>query len=64
MAKLGFDFPVTYRIIGEPAPFEIPNPPASYVLDKEGRIVVFEKGITDWYNADVRQLFTQLLEKS
>lgn len=62
MAKLDFDFPVTYRIIGEPAPFEIPDPPASYVLDRNGYIVVNEKGITDWYNSDVRELFTQLLQ--
>lgn len=62
MAKQGFDFPVTYRIIGEPAPFEVPDPPASYVLDKNGEIVVFEKGITDWYNGKVKELFKQLLE--
>ncbi|MDX1314083.1 MAG: TlpA disulfide reductase family protein [Eudoraea sp.] len=62
MAEQGFDFPVTYRIIGEAAPFEVPDPPASYVLDKQGNIVVSEKGITDWYNEGVRQLFTQLLE--
>ena len=63
MSEQGFDFPVTYRIIGEPAPFDVPDPPASYVLDRKGNIVVSENGITDWYNDDVRQLFTELLEK-
>ena len=62
MEKQGFDFPVTYLIIGEPAPLQIPDPPASYVLDRNGQVVVFEKGITDWYNPGVRELFTQLLE--
>ena len=62
MAKQGFNFPVTYRSVGEPAPFEVPDPPASYLLDRNGAIVVFEKGITDWYNQGVRDLFAQLLE--
>ncbi len=61
MDKHGFTFPITYLIIGEQAPFEIPEPPASYVIDKEGRIAVFEQGISDWYNSGVKELLTDLL---
>ena len=62
MEEHDFTFPVTYLIIGEPAPFEIPEPPASYVVDRQGRIAAFEQGITDWYSKGARQLFTKLLQ--
>ena len=62
MLENEFTFPLTYLIIGEEAPFEIPEPPASYIIDKEGRIRVQQDGIADWDNDKVYALLDQLIE--
>jgi len=59
----GFTFPVTYLIIGEPAPFEILEPPASYLLDKDGAIVIREDDIADWDNSKIHDLLDELLKQ-
>ena len=61
MAENGFTFPVTYLIIGEPAPFEIPEPPATYLIDKEGYIRVEQDGIADWDNGKVYDLMDEMI---
>ena len=61
MAEHGFTFPVTYLIIGEPAPVDTSEPPRSYLIDREGRIAVAEKGISDWDTGRVRELLDALL---
>jgi len=61
MAEKKFDFPVTYLIIGERAPFEVLTPPASYLIDKKGRIVIEQKGIADWDNRQVYEIVDSLL---
>lgn len=61
MEKHGFTFPVTYLVIGENAPIDIPEPPASYILDREGKIVVSKKGIADWDNKQITNLLNKLL---
>jgi thiol-disulfide isomerase/thioredoxin len=58
-----FTFPATYQIIGEPAPLEILEPPASYIIDKNGYIVVKEDDIADWDNTEIRQLLDELLSE-
>lgn len=63
MAEKKFDFPVTYLIIGEKAPFEVLTPPASYLIDKNGYIVIREEGITDWDNNRIYSLLDELLEE-
>lgn len=62
MEKKNLTFPVTYQIIGEPSPIEILDPPATYILDKEGNIVVKEDDIADWDNARIRQLLDELIK--
>ena len=62
MLENDFSFPLTYLIIGEEAPFEIPEPPATYILDKEGRVRVQQDGIADWDNEKVYALLDQLIE--
>ncbi|WP_041632980.1 TlpA family protein disulfide reductase [Maribacter sp. HTCC2170] len=57
-----FDFPLTYLIIGEPAPFEILEPPASYIIDKNGFIVVKEKDIASWDTGKIRELLDNLIK--
>ncbi|MBT8315251.1 MAG: TlpA family protein disulfide reductase [Maribacter sp.] len=62
MRLKNFTFPVTYLIIGEPAPFEIMDPPATYIIDKSGFIVVKEEGIARWNTSKIRALFDKLLK--
>ena len=61
MEEKKFDFPVTYLIIGERAPFEVLDPPATYLLDKQGHIVIQEEGIADWDSATIHELLDKLL---
>jgi hypothetical protein len=61
MAKMGYTFPVTYQIIGEPSPIALLKPPGSYILDKNGAIVVHQNAITDWDNDKVHDLLERLL---
>lgn len=63
MAKNDFDFPVTYLIIGEPAPVDTESVPATYVIGKDGKIAIAQKGIADWDNARVRELLDELLSQ-
>ncbi|MEN1784914.1 MAG: TlpA disulfide reductase family protein [Bacteroidota bacterium] len=61
MKKHGFTFPLTYLIIGDKAPFSIPKPPYSFLLNKEGYIVVEQEGIADWNTKAVFDLIDSLL---
>ncbi len=63
MEENDFYFPVTYLIIGEKAPFPIPEPPATYILDKEGDIAVKQDGIGDWDSTSIVNLLENLLKK-
>tara|TARA_R110002167_G_scaffold36675_22_gene115800 strand:+ start:926 stop:1489 length:564 start_codon:yes stop_codon:yes gene_type:complete len=62
MSEKNFTFPVTYMIIGEPAPLTIMKPPASYILDKQGNIVVKQDDISDWDSDKIRALLDELLK--
>ncbi len=57
-----FTFPVTYLIIGEPAPIEVLEPPAGYIIDKKGFIVVKEEDIADWDSSKIRGLLNELVK--
>ncbi len=61
MKQKKLTFPVTYLIIGEPAPVEILEPPASYIIDKGGYVAVKKDGIASWDNKKIRQLLDQLI---
>ncbi|MBD0851086.1 TlpA family protein disulfide reductase [Maribacter arenosus] len=56
-----FTFPVTYLIIGEPAPFEILDPPGTYIIDRNGYIVVKEDDISDWDRKKIKELLNDLV---
>lgn len=64
MAEHEFTFPVTYLIIGEPAPVETSDPPRSYIVDRAGRIAAAETGISDWDTRKVRTLLDALLAEA
>lgn len=61
MVEKKFNFPVTYLIIGEPAPVESDLVPSSYVIDKKGMVVVRTDEIKDWDNTTVRNLLDRLI---
>lgn len=62
MEKHGFTFPVTYLIIGEKHPVESTRPMNSYLIDRDGAIVIRKKGIADWDNAKIYDLLESLLK--
>ncbi|BFP42635.1 hypothetical protein FGF1_34800 [Flavobacteriaceae bacterium GF1] len=61
MEKQQFTFPLTYLVIGDRAPLEIPKPPYSYLIDKEGFIAIEQEGIADWNTSKVHKLIDGLL---
>ena len=63
MADHGFTFPVTYSIVGDPMPVDGSKPPRSYLLDKEGRIVISKEGVADWDNDKVKAILDDLIAK-
>ncbi|WP_226975767.1 TlpA family protein disulfide reductase [Zobellia nedashkovskayae] len=60
MVKNKYTFPVTYRIVGVEAPFKIPKIQGTYIIDKEGAIVIDVKEPCDWDNNTVTQLLDSL----
>ncbi|WP_298472449.1 TlpA disulfide reductase family protein [uncultured Maribacter sp.] len=63
MKKNKFTFPVTYLIIGGDSPLDVLEPPASYVLNKKGEIVIKETDIADWDNATISALLEELIKE-
>jgi peroxiredoxin len=60
----GLTFPVVLdpqNVVG--AQLRVPGIPASYVLDKRGRIVGLEIGARDWNTRQVRRLLEHLLDE-
>jgi len=63
MQENGFDFPVTYLIIGEKAPVETDDPPRSYLIDKKGAVVIAKQGIADWDTTKIYHLLDRLIQE-
>lgn len=61
--KNEFTFPVTYLIIGEKMPVDSENVPSSYLIDKEGNIVIHRVGISDWDSPTVYNTIDRLLQE-
>lgn len=63
MEEEGYTFPVTYQISGEPSPLTMLKTPGSYVLDKNGFVVVHQNAIADWDNNKVDELLKELISE-
>ncbi len=63
VARHGITAPITYLIIGDRTPLDIPKPPASYIIDKNGGIVSSETGISDWNTQKMHRLLDGLLSE-
>jgi len=61
MERKGYSFPITYQIVGDPSPIKILKPSGTYILDRQGKIVVHQTAIADWDNNKVFDLINSLL---
>ena len=63
MEKNKFTFPVTYLIIGEKMPINSELVPSSYLIGKNGDIVIYEDAIADWDNNKVYSIVNELIKE-
>lgn len=59
--KVKISIPITYLIIGDKSPLDVMEPPSSYVISKNGEVVVKEEGASDWNTAEFRNVLDALL---
>ena len=64
MKRKGYTFPITYQIVGEPSPMKLLKEGGTYILNKEGEIVVHQTAIADWDNEIVYELLDSLLTEN
>ncbi|MEO9511228.1 MAG: TlpA disulfide reductase family protein [Flavobacteriaceae bacterium] len=57
----GITAPITYLIIGDKSPINIPKPCASYILDKNGGIAAYTEGVSDWNTSKTRTFLDTLI---
>lgn len=62
MEEHEFTFPVTYQFLQSESPVASENTPRSYLIDREGYVVVDQEGIADWDSQRIRELLDQLLK--
>lgn len=62
MEAHGFTFPVTYLYLESEAPLPVSDPPRSYLIDRQGYVVIDQKGLADWDASRIRELLDHLLE--
>ncbi len=59
-----YDFPVYQSVTNPPSLFRATNSiPATYLIDKQGRVRISKIGAADWNSNKVRKLIDQLLEE-
>ncbi|EAR00098.1 TlpA family protein disulfide reductase [Maribacter sp. HTCC2170] len=63
MIKKDYNLPVYYSKDEAPSLLTSKTIPTTYVLDKEGRIVVAETGVADWNSNKIRKLLDELIRK-
>tara|TARA_R110002051_G_scaffold139976_1_gene212771 strand:- start:11123 stop:11683 length:561 start_codon:yes stop_codon:yes gene_type:complete len=63
MRKQGYDFPVFYRLSQAPKMLRSKVVPTTYIINKNGRIVVAETGAADWNSNQTRDLLDSLLQE-
>lgn len=61
LQKRGYNFKVTYLIIGKKMPFDAKKVPSGYIIDKQGRVAAQRQGVTRWNSAKVRALLDALV---
>jgi thiol-disulfide isomerase/thioredoxin len=61
MNKHGYTVPVHYASTAPPQVFDHRSIPTTYILSKDGRIVVMKKGAINWDSKGTDRIFEQLL---
>lgn len=56
-----FDYPVYRSLSNDPSPFVKSPIPQTYLLDKEGKIIIDETGAADWNTSKVRETMDKLI---
>lgn len=64
LKKKEYSLPVYYSTSQAPADLVAPSIPKTYIIDKEGKIVVNKTGAANWNSAAVRLLLDDLLKQS
>ncbi len=63
LSKENYDFPVYYKKSKEPKELFSKSIPTTFIIDKEEKIVVSEKGVANWNGTKTRNLLDKLLIK-
>ncbi|MBS9768143.1 MAG: TlpA family protein disulfide reductase [Flavobacteriaceae bacterium] len=64
LSEKGYDFPVYQSLTTPPSLFRATNSiPATYLIDKKGRVRISKTGTADWNSDKVHKLIDQLLEE-
>jgi thiol-disulfide isomerase/thioredoxin len=61
MEKHGYDLPVAYSSTPAPPIFEHGSIPTTYIISREGKIVVRKRGAVNWNSRGTDRIFEQLL---
>ena len=59
----GFTFPVFFSLSPIPKPMSLDSVPATYLLNKKGRIVVDSKVASNWDDDEFRVVMNDLIKK-
>lgn len=59
--KKGYDLPVYYSMTEPPNVLTSKSIPTTYVINKEGKIIVAETGAADWNSEKIRNLLDELV---
>ncbi|MGB5498498.1 MAG: TlpA disulfide reductase family protein [Maribacter sp.] len=62
LAKNGYSLPVYYSKTEAPSVLTSKTIPTTYVINKEGKIIIAETGVADWNSDKVRKILDGLLK--
>lgn len=62
MKKRGYNFKVTYLIIGEKMPFDAEKIPSGYIIDRQRRVRATSERVVKWNSTSVRKLLEEIIK--
>jgi len=63
MKAQSYDFPVTYRVVGDPTPFKDISLGASYLVSPKGKVLIESLKTSDWGDQDLFDQIDGLLKQ-
>lgn len=61
LADKDYNYPVYRSLSIYPEPFVMKPIPGTYVLDKSGNIVIYQRGVADWNTSEVKEILSSLI---